>query len=810
MDIESELETLKRPALVGASLRDSSVSLATAEVSPARPIIKNSHSQANVVTLEDLKAEGGLIDGQEGPIDAILDAEGHLKAEALPDTGLEVKQALPAVQSGIDEQDESHINVFGGDGDQFVVPASGKASKYKRQVKRGSHSNLLDESTSEIITPERVMSVDDIIDEVNSGAINNKKSSKTQKKLDSMMKQLDELDFNLGEESEHIDDLDIHQDAGFIAPASRRDGSVSATATPVRGRSSERSGVGMFKPHLARGDSYHSGLNSSDDVSHFQPSTTSERVPRHDPNAPKITNSSSLNYLRTISRSRSRAANDRKALGEDISLDELKNSGGLVNDDQLDGNMDTSNYDGALKKAMEFVDNSHHIKSVRSSVSVLDNVEEGKEEPQDASSRAKIEVTSDNNDDLLEKLANSAKELMFSGDEEEAEKEEEEEEKEQKEEKQEKDKPEEDSDESANQLPSDSIIAEESESAISDSANILAGEPAADDVVSEMKDKTIDSVESGNSVIEKATIEVEEKAAETTPVVPGETEVAEGKEQVESTQPSVEANVPLELKLDETTASEPIADQDEVQNKVNDDVEAEAAGEENDNHSMYESSTNDEPELPLQLSGNKEEEQTDDTVSPSEETTEAAEAEAEIESEDEEALLEAALKEMQIKGRSFDKGDELEVFVAGALKEEKDKKDHEEFDAIVAGVKRERALAENHASDMGQDGSIYVPKANGKMTFEDEPVYLYTSLAGGFQVHNRTQRVITILTVNKIKFTVRDLGTDEEAKSIWKRYCGGKTLPGIVRGKDDFIGNWQDIEEANENYAIKSLIYESF
>ncbi|GME72230.1 unnamed protein product [Ambrosiozyma monospora] len=124
---------------------------------------------------------------------------------------------------------------------------------------------------------------------------------------------------------------------------------------------------------------------------------------------------------------------------------------------------------------------------------------------------------------------------------------------------------------------------------------------------------------------------------------------------------------------------------------------------------------------------------------------------------------------------------------------------------ITAGARAKAAAA----GGVGQDGSVHVPQP-AKMTFEDEPVYVYTSLAGGFQIMTRTNRLTTILTANRIKFEYRDLGTDEEAKKIWRRYCGGKTLPGVVRGKDDYIGNWEEVEEANENYEVRSLVYESY
>ncbi|OWB74485.1 hypothetical protein B5S31_g4281 [[Candida] boidinii] len=152
------------------------------------------------------------------------------------------------------------------------------------------------------------------------------------------------------------------------------------------------------------------------------------------------------------------------------------------------------------------------------------------------------------------------------------------------------------------------------------------------------------------------------------------------------------------------------------------------------------------------------------------------------------------------------------------IKEEEIKEEEKETEAEEAEVKEvepkeeikdEKEEVSKPVSKSADADAVYVPKSN-KMTFEDEPVYLYTSLAGGFQIATRTNRLTTILTANRVAFTYRDLGTDEEAKKIWRRYSSGKTLPGIVRGKDDYIGNWEDIEEANENYEVRSLIYESF
>jgi glutaredoxin len=93
---------------------------------------------------------------------------------------------------------------------------------------------------------------------------------------------------------------------------------------------------------------------------------------------------------------------------------------------------------------------------------------------------------------------------------------------------------------------------------------------------------------------------------------------------------------------------------------------------------------------------------------------------------------------------------------------------------------------------------------------KDEPVYIYTSLAGGgYHMPQRTNRLVTILSSNRIPFTYRDLGTDDEARSVWRRYSNGRMLPAIVRGKDDIVGNFEEIEEANEDYRVRELIYET-
>lgn len=88
-----------------------------------------------------------------------------------------------------------------------------------------------------------------------------------------------------------------------------------------------------------------------------------------------------------------------------------------------------------------------------------------------------------------------------------------------------------------------------------------------------------------------------------------------------------------------------------------------------------------------------------------------------------------------------------------------------------------------------------------------EPVFIFTSLAGGgFHIIPRTNRLATILQANRIEFSYRDLGTDPQARNLWKAHASGKQLPGLVRGSD-VVGNWQDVEDANEEYRLGELLY---
>lgn len=93
---------------------------------------------------------------------------------------------------------------------------------------------------------------------------------------------------------------------------------------------------------------------------------------------------------------------------------------------------------------------------------------------------------------------------------------------------------------------------------------------------------------------------------------------------------------------------------------------------------------------------------------------------------------------------------------------------------------------------------------------KQEPVYIYTSLAGGgFHMIPRTNRLATILQANRIEFTYRDLGTDADARKVWKTFSHGRTLPAVVRGRDTIVGNWEEMDQFNEEYYVRQAIYEA-
>ncbi|KAK9240510.1 hypothetical protein V1525DRAFT_336978 [Lipomyces kononenkoae] len=129
--------------------------------------------------------------------------------------------------------------------------------------------------------------------------------------------------------------------------------------------------------------------------------------------------------------------------------------------------------------------------------------------------------------------------------------------------------------------------------------------------------------------------------------------------------------------------------------------------------------------------------------------------------------------------------------------------------------------SETSSADAGQPSqSIPTRSSSGKVdqvpagntsADEDKKLYIYTSFTGGGMfgrnIMTATNRLKLILKANNLAFEIVDLATNEQAKKLWARSSRGKKLPGVVKGKD-IVGNYEDIEEANEFGEVQQLIAE--
>lgn len=984
MDMDIEVEEFKKrnaPSLIGSSIRDSSDKIASLKSfeseSSTMPYVK-SDSTVDLVPVDEIVEEGGLnADQEDEELDEVLDKEGHVKKELIPEasaaeasvnqsstnliTPAELKE-LNVEEDKIDDGNKETI--LGGDADQYLAPAGGSSSNYTYPLKKKKGTDLTQsDNPVTFIEPDKMRSVDDIINVVNKGDFEKASTLIDDNVAKAICPETKALSLNEVKETDEpvVPDSAIEVDSEFTAPAAMREGSESRLLEEQRsrslsryGNSSSRNDASGERPNLARGESIHSGLNGDlsitntyDQSSH---SLVSERRPRHDPSGARISNSSSLNYLRSISRSRSRMANDRRALGEDL-LDskDLRESGALINDDSMSNRSDI---EYAVNKALDFVEDTHSVKGgkrISDSGDIVKNLQKGLAEvaeEEQASNRKTL-----NSSDLLDQLANSAMELMLDESQDEGEGEEE-------------------NDFTGNDV--ENTIAEENETFNVAGTGITTDEAQEakigddgenkqtnKDSTSELSSKTdgpkgknpgitempeseselddekevinedANSCKNENSKSEtvephdRELTDDEQKAShinatcdgqsneqpcrnnevETEAVKDDEIEADEGKTEVIETEGSKTSQFgkdcvqSLEAKDSPLMKEEPsekgIASQKKRESLQESDSQSENSGQVSDDIQVGKTEKELESVPPVEKSEGipsfaekdaKLVKPVDSDVKTDEERkdlfeTKEADKKTSISSEPNSANTQTEQKEANAvsnttasnlenpakladdfsqnsaksdvsiiaESKSPDlEGGDLEK-TAVADKEKNDikavenqpqkastadedfaekaidsshiakaavesnpavEKDADDTDALIAAAAREKALKESF-NPLGKDGSVFVPKVE-KMTFEDEPVYLYTSFAGGFQVTTRTNRLVTILTANRIKFEYRDLGTDEEAKKVWRRYSAGKTLPGIVRGKDDFIGNWQDIEEANEDYRVRSLIYETY
>ena len=888
----NDTDRAETPSLIGSSIRDSSDTIPTLKsLSSKQPhnhnhlVYKATDSTADLVSVDQIKEEGALLnDDIDVPLVDVLDNDGHIKNDAIPDViKMKEDQTKATPLSTIElnninqKEDNIHdikkISILGGNAEQYIVPASGVASNYKYQTKKknGKHSEL-EHDAREFIEPDNMRSVDDIINVVNQGEFEKATTLVDDKIADIICPPakaltLDEISDKKADPQVPL--YSIETDSSFTAPAAMREGSESILLEEQKSRSSSRrpdlSNQDSFsRPNLARGESIHSGLNGENAITETYDkssnSLVSERRPRHDPSAPKIASSSSLSYLRSISRSRSRVSKERKSFTNDDRLEsiDLRKSGALINDDEMSNAPDI---EYAVNKALDFVEDTHSVKygkKISKSNDIVKDLQKGLAEvaeEEDASNRTTLSTS-----DLLDQLANTALQLMDV------------------------DEEDEDEYEGDNTKKDDTAIDEEAGEGANEEVNEeVSGEskeekskeeePKEEKKEEKKEEQKDDGIESSITEDAKNVLEPEEEE-EKVEEAPAEEKfnASEHEKLLPAKEILEEANDQDVKNNDDDTTSEPKIETEEKSKKIenlesNEHVQKEVVNADNDivdpvvqvhkevepeqakdetksitSEEIKEPET--EPLSPKEIKTSVSETESFVNVLPDvspvvgKQTTESAKTEDDI-SGFVEIKNESPVNDVEHVSKLSESKEEIEEIekvhdehVENQSKEElesdKEKKGEEEekeeehqleeepvsipkednIDALIAAAAREKALQDSN-THLGKDGSVHVPKVT-KMTFEDEPVYLYTSFAGGFHVATRTNRLETILTANRIKFEYCDLGTNPEAKNVWKRYSGGKTLPGIVRGKDDFIGNWEDIEEANEDYRVKSLIYESY
>ncbi|KAI9825286.1 MAG: hypothetical protein M1832_001320 [Thelocarpon impressellum] len=89
----------------------------------------------------------------------------------------------------------------------------------------------------------------------------------------------------------------------------------------------------------------------------------------------------------------------------------------------------------------------------------------------------------------------------------------------------------------------------------------------------------------------------------------------------------------------------------------------------------------------------------------------------------------------------------------------------------------------------------------------DTTLYLYTSLtAGSSHIVTATSRLETILKANRIPFQAIDVATDDNARKLWGRRAGKRTLPGLVR-MGSIVGDLEAIEDWNEYGELEENIF---
>lgn len=189
----------------------------------------------------------------------------------------------------------------------------------------------------------------------------------------------------------------------------------------------------------------------------------------------------------------------------------------------------------------------------------------------------------------------------------------------------------------------------------------------------------------------------------------------------------------------------------------------------------------------------------------------AEEAESEVTTEEAKSEVSTKEAESEVSTKEAESDVTAEALTPEAIAEDVEPKATTEDTAVTKDLEVSKELepeVTTTAPEVPADEDYDVSPEELRKHLESLPIYIFTSLAGGMQIVHKTNRIATILQANGVKFEYRDLGTDEDAKKLWRRYAQGKLLPGVVRG-DDVIGNLDDIEEANEEYRLREVLYET-
>lgn len=856
MDFEEQLEKaekLETPSLVGSSLRSADDSPHQNYIHPEKykgvPKAKaNKRSLLNTsigASLDDLINEGALL-GSEEDFDRFLDDSGNAKNP----TKFLAQEPQPEVKSAEDAAPARVQETYVAS--DLVSPAASVSTtnSVEAPVNTGSiyeSENYSTPNLSEYQLDHQISDHSELLDSVQSFDLNRLPSSNDRERAKSNVlyaaterapKSVPSASpnknsvFSVSKSPENEEAAILVQSDSIHTPYFHRDGrSQSRPRTGAREDRSRSRSRSAAKPHLARGDSYKSthvepptkyelppdmaldeeddgddrrtrqskptmgdsiaaaeagnesfhtdsitrepSLVTTGDYTNFNADIPSRRLDER--TLYSVRSESSTNYLRSISRSRLRQPNLRESLSVNEKLDsnphELAEEGVLISDDPYGQMSDLDNMlKKVLKKPLDGTESAPQSKNLVNDVPAGKGTEIKEQLLDDKSASPTLDDQKvENKEDSVsptEEVVDDAPEEIVKETQQEGEKEPETTGEEEEESPPVTDAAEDKvSDEPLEKSPLEDTDTEDVKLVpVSEGEKHEEETPETEDVTKEMKTESLVQ-EVPTEGDEEDEVEVEDEKSEQ-----GEQEETE--EEAEKEEP-----------IDEAAIEEYNSEEQEPE-KPNVDVLTEVDGESRTRETVEEPETD--------AAGETVDALVVEEIEPETTTTDSVSETVDAEEEDAVAEKVAALRiEPESETTSEDQA-------AGAVGGDGKTK------YVEPGV----PVPDEVEEDEKEEDFFDVSPEELRKHLESLPVYLYTSLAGGMQIIQRTNRLATILQGNGVKFEFRDLGTDETAKKLWRRYAQGKTLPGVVRG-DDFIGDWKYIDEINEDYRLHEVLYET-